>query len=166
MERRILIPEPLSAAAFAPYGDVIECGTAQEIRHINYGNTQRFHGLARLDLNGDNGRPLASIFRSKPLPRPIAVKVMERHPLSSQAFYPLDNHPYMVVVAEAGEFDASRLKAFLAGPKQGVNYAKGTWHHYSLALDRVSEFLVIDRGGPEKNCDEVFLDSLDIVIDY
>jgi ureidoglycolate lyase len=166
MERRILIPEPLSAAAFAPYGDVIDCAAAREIRHINYGNTQRFHDLARLDLNGDGGQPLASIFRSKPLPRPISIKVMERHPLSSQAFYPLDNHPYMVVVAEAGDFDPARLKAFIAGPKQGVNYARGTWHHYSLALDRVSEFLVIDRGGPEKNCDEVFLDSLDIVIDY
>ena len=166
MERRILIPEPLNAAAFAPYGDVIDCATAREIRHINYGNTQRFHDLARLDLTGDGGQPLASIFRSKPLARPISIKVMERHPLSSQAFYPLDNHPYMVVVAKAGDFDPAQLKAFLAGPKQGVNYAKGTWHHYSLALDRVSEFLVIDRGGPEKNCDEVFLDAVDIVIDY
>jgi ureidoglycolate lyase len=72
----------------------------------------------------------------------------------------------MVVVAEAGEFDSKRLRAFLAGPQQGVNYRKGTWHHYSLALDRVCEFMVIDRGGPEKNCDEVFLEQENIVIDY
>ncbi len=166
MTNRILKPEPLTAAAFAPYGDVLECGTAKELRNINYGNTERFHDLARLDLGAQNGQPLVSIFRSKPLPRPIAVKVMERHPLSSQAFYPLDNRPYMVVVAEAGEFNSSRLRAFLAGPKQGVNYAKGTWHHYSLALDAVSAFMVIDRGGPEKNCDEVFLESENISIEY
>lgn len=167
MIQRILKPEPLTAAAFAPYGDVIECATAKELRNINYGQTERYHDLARLDLTAENGQPLVSIFRSTPLPRPIAVKVMERHPLSSQAFYPLGNHPYMVVVAEAGEFDVSGLRAFLAGPQQGVNYRKGTWHHYSLALDKVSDFLVIDRGGPEKNCDEVFLEEGDIhTIDY
>lgn len=166
MKSRLLKPEPLTATAFAPYGDVLETGTAKELRNINYGNTERFHDIARLDLAADNGKPLVSIFSSKPLPRPIAVKVMERHPLSSQAFYPIDNRPYMVVVAPAGEFDSSKLRAFLAGPKQGVNYAKGTWHHYSLALDHVSEFLVIDRGGPEKNCDEVFLEQENISIGY
>lgn len=166
MTKRILKPEPLTAASFAPYGDVLETGTARELRNINYGNTERFHDIARLDLGADNGKSLVSIFRSKPLLRPIAVKVMERHPMSSQAFYPLDNRPFMVVVAPAGEFDSSKLRAFLAGPKQGVNYAKGTWHHYSLALDHVSEFMVIDRGGPEKNCDEVFLEQENISIDY
>lgn len=166
MKPRLLTPEPLTAAAFAPYGDVLETGTAKEIRNINYGNTQRFHDIAELDLGAQNGKSLVSIFRSKPLPRPIPVKVMERHPLSSQAFYPLNNHPFMVVVAEAGEFDSKRLRAFLAGPSQGVNYRKGTWHHYSLALDRVCEFMVIDRGGPEKNCDEVFLEDENIIIDY
>ena len=162
----ILKPEPLTAAAFAPYGDVLSCETRREERHINYGNTTRFHDLARLDLAGQNGQPLVSIFRSKPLPRPIAVKVMERHPLSSQAFFPLENRPFMVVVAEKGEFDPKKLRAFLAGPRQGVNYAAGTWHHYSLALEAVSEFMVIDRGGPEKNCDEVFLDAQNISIAY
>lgn len=167
MKSRVLRPEPLTAAAFAPYGDVLEVGTAKEIRHINYGNTERYHDIARLDLNGDNGTPLVSIFRSKPLPRPIQIKVMERHPLSSQAFYPLNQHPFMVVVAEAGAFNPARLRAFLAGPQQGVNYAKGTWHHYSLALDRVCDFLVIDRGGPEKNLDEVYFEGDDILsIDY
>lgn len=167
MTDRILKPEPLTAEAFAAYGDVIECASAKELRNINYGQTERYHDLAALDLAAENGKPLVSIFRSTPLPRPIAVKVMERHPLSSQAFYPLGNHPYMVVVAKAGEFDISKLRAFLAGPQQGVNYRKGTWHHYSLALDKVCDFLVIDRGGPEKNCDEVFLEDKDVrTIDY
>ena len=155
----ILKPAPLTAAAFAPYGDVIEAGQGAVQKIINYGNTIRFHDLARLDLTGDHGQPLVSIFRSTPLPRPIGVKVMERHPLSSQALYPLGPNPYLVVVAERGEFSPENLKAFLARPGQGVNYHKGVWHHYSLALDGVSDFLVIDRGGPEKNCDEVFLDG-------
>lgn len=155
----ILKPVPLSAAAFAPYGDVIEASDDAVQKIINYGHTIRFHDLARLDLDAEGGQPLVSIFRSTPLPRPIAVKVMERHPLSSQAFYPLGHHPYLVVVAGKGEFDANALKAFLAAPGQGVNYHKGVWHHYSLALEAVSDFLVIDRGGKEKNCDEIFLED-------
>jgi ureidoglycolate lyase len=167
MKQRILKPEPLTAAAFAPFGDVLEVGTAKEIRPINFGNTQRYHDLARLDLTVQNGTPLVSIFRTRPLPRPIQIKVMERHPMGSQAFYPLSNHPFMVVVAPPGDFDASKIRAFLAGPQQGVNYAKGTWHHYSLALDQVCDFMVIDRGGPEKNLDEVYFEGDGILaIDY
>lgn len=157
MNARYLKPEPLTAAAFAPYGDVIECAQAAEERLINYGHTTRFHDLAALDLTANGGAPLINVFRSTPLALPIPIKVMERHPLSSQAFYPLSNHPYLVVVTPPGDFDESALKAFIAAPNQGVNYRKGTWHHYSLALEAVSDFLVIDRGGPEKNCDEVFL---------
>ncbi len=155
----VLKPAPLTIEAFAPYGDVLEIGSAREVRHINYGNTDRYHDIAALDLLAEGGQPLVSIFRSKPLPRPIEIKVMERHPLSSQAFYPLSQHIYMVVVAPAGEFDAGQLRAFIAGPEQGVNYRKGTWHHYSLALDKVSDFMVIDRGAADKNCDEVFLEA-------
>jgi ureidoglycolate lyase len=163
MKPRILKPEPLTAAAFAPYGDVIECaeGKAQS---INYGNTACFHDLAQLNLTAEGGRPIVRIFRSTPLPRPVHIKIMERHPLSSQAFYPLSSRPYLVVVAEKGDFDPKKVRVFLAGAHQGVNYHAGTWHHFSLALDAVSEFLVIDRGGPEKNCDEVTLDP--ISIDY
>jgi ureidoglycolate lyase len=161
----ILKPVKLTAKAFAPYGDVIECSTRAQKRDINYGHTTRFHDLAKLDLSANKGRPLLSIFRSTPLKCPIAIKVMERHPLSSQAFYPLSGWPYLVVVAKRGAFDVRNLKAFIASPVQGVNYHKGTWHHYSLALEDVSEFLVVDRGGPGKNCDEVFLKE-EIHVDY
>jgi len=162
---RMLRPAPLTAAAFAPHGDVIECAGAAEERLINYGNTTRFHDLARLDLAAQGGKPLVSIFRSTPLPRPVPVRVMERHPLSSQAFYPLSGRPYLVVVAGTGDFSPANLKAFVAGPGQGVNYRAGVWHHYSLALDEVSDFLVIDRGGPETNCEEVFLEDEGIFIE-
>ncbi len=159
MTARILKPEPLTSSVFAPYGDVLSCNTAKERRNINYGNTVRFHDLARLDLTVGEGKPIVSIFRSTPLPRPIGVKIMERHPLSSQAFYPLSGRPYMVVVAPKGNFDPERLKAFLAAPDQGVNYHAGTWHHYSLALEAVSDFLVIDRDGPGDNCDEIAVEN-------
>lgn len=164
---RKLKPEPLTREAFAPYGEVIEVGNAKEIREINYGNTQRFHDLAGLDMGEGEGegKALVSIFRSSPLPRPIPLKVMEVHPLGSQAFMPLNNRPYLVVVAGQGDFHPSKMRVFLAQGHQGVNYHKGCWHHYSLALEETSDFLVIDRDGPGNNCLEVFLDE-EIVIDY
>lgn len=160
---RKLKPEPLTAEAFAPYGEVLEPANATEVRVINHGNTQRFHQLASVEVGEGSG--LLSIFRSHPLPRPILLKVMEVHPLGSQAFMPLSPRPYLVVVAGQGEFDPANLRVFLAAPGQGVNYHKGCWHHYSLALEETSDFLVVDRDGPGNNCLEVFLDE-EIVIDY
>jgi ureidoglycolate lyase len=90
---------------------------------------------------------------------PVSIRSMERHPLSSQAFFPLSEQPYLVVVAPQGEFDPLAIRAFIAQPSQGVNYHPGTWHHYSLALHSVSDFLVVDRidsgKSSDDNCDEV-----------
>jgi ureidoglycolate lyase len=154
---RTLTPRPLTPEAFAPYGQVIDAGAAREAIPINYGATTRFHDLARIDVTEGGGEVCVSIFRSAPLTQPIEIKLMERHPLGSQAFIPLSGRSYLVVVAPPGELDPDRIEAFLAAPTQGVNYAKGTWHHYSLALEGESDFLVIDRQGPGNNLDETEL---------
>ena len=154
MSLRTLHVEQLTAEAFAPFGDVIEAGEHARRIDINYGNTVRFHDLASLELSTDGGRAGVSIFRTKPLPLPIKVEVMEYHPKSSQAFVPLSPYPYLVVVARKGPFDASTMRVFLAGPGQGVNYHAGTWHHFSLALEGESDFLVIDRIADDDNCVE------------
>lgn len=151
---RMIKPEPLTAEAFAPYGDVIEPAGAAEAISINYGNTTRFHDLFPVDVADEGGEVCVSIFRSNPLAQPVTIKIMEYHPLGSQAFFPLRAEPYLVVVAEAGDFDASKIRVFLARPGQGVNYRKGTWHHFSLALNTQSDFLVIDRKGAGDNCVE------------
>ena len=163
MTRRLLHVEPLTVETFAPFGDVIEAGEAARRIDINYGNSIRFHDLAALTLATEGGKAGVSIFRSTPLPWPIAVTVMEYHPKSSQAFMPLSNRPYLVVVGEAGPFDAAKLRAFRAGPQQGVNYHPGTWHHFSLALEAVSDFLVIDRIADDDNCVEHRLTDLEQV---
>ncbi|KAF1030129.1 MAG: Ureidoglycolate lyase [Burkholderia plantarii] len=150
--------EPLTREAFAPFGDVIELAGARRFA-INGGTTERFHDLATIDVGEAGGRPLVNLFRGQPRAWPIEIAMMERHPLGSQDFVPLDlAGRYAVVVARAGEFDPAGLRAFLAEGWQGVNYAKGVWHHPLLALDRVSDFVVIDRGGQgEPNCDEIEL---------
>ncbi len=156
---RTIKPQPLTADAFAPYGEVIEASPDAEMIRINEGNTTRFHDLFPVDVSAGGGEVCVSIFRSNPLPKPVTLKLMEYHPLGSQAFMPLGREPYLVVVAKAGSFDADKIKVFLAQPWQGVNYRKGTWHHYSLALNAASDFLVIDRKGAGDNCVEYTLDA-------
>jgi ureidoglycolate lyase len=152
-------PKILTRESFRQYGDVIEvCGKSKNFS-INDGFTQRYHDLAEVDVVDKGGRALISIFRSTPLELPVCIKMMERHPLSSQAFMPLGNKAYLVVVAPKGDFDPSQIEVFLASCNQGVNYHKGTWHHYCLALDEISDFLVVDRGGSGENCDVKNLDG-------
>jgi ureidoglycolate lyase len=148
---------PLTAAAFAPFGDVIET-EAREFRWINAGTCKRYDDLARIDVSGDGGRPLISVFEASPRPLPFRVQFLERHPLSSQAFFPLDARPFLIVVAAPGDVPlASAVRAFWSSGKQGVNYRRNTWHHALLAIDATSQFLVVDRGGPGANCDEIEL---------
>jgi len=145
--------EPLTREAFAPFGDVIELDGAKQIP-INLGTTIRYHDLAHIDVADGGGRPLVNVFRGQPRTLPFEVTMMERHPLGSQAFVPLSARPYLIVVAPAGELLPAQLRAFVTRGWQGVNYAKGVWHHPLLALGEVSDFVVIDRGGDGANLQE------------
>ncbi|CAM5182321.1 Ureidoglycolate lyase OS=Castellaniella defragrans OX=75697 GN=allA PE=3 SV=1 [Castellaniella defragrans] len=155
--------EPLTREAFAPFGDVIQADDA--VRHfpINNGNTERYHDLAHIDP-GEDGRAIVSIFRGQPRALPFTVSMMERHPKACQAFIPLSGRPYLVVVADpASRPTVDDLRVFLCTKDQGVNYAKGVWHHPLLALDDVSDFLIIDRAGPGDNCDVVQMEAASVI---
>jgi ureidoglycolate lyase len=154
-----IIPKTLTRENFTQFGDVIEVNENAKNFNINDGFTQRYHDLAQVDVTQENGHTLINIFRSTPLEQPVSIKMMERHPLSSQAFIPMGQQPYLVVVAPKGELDMTKLEVFLASSNQGVNYHKGTWHHYCLALNQISDFIVIDRGGVGDNCDVIKLDG-------
>jgi ureidoglycolate lyase len=148
---------PLTAEAFAPFGDVIETG-AREFRWINEGTCKRYDDLARIDVAAEGGRPLISVFEANPRPLPFRVRILERHPLSSQAFFPLEARPFLVVVAAEGAApQAGGIRAFWSSGRQGVNYRRNTWHHALIALGETSRFLVVDRGGAGVNCDEAEL---------
>ena len=156
---RILSVEPLTIEAFEPFGDVIEPDNAREIRLINGGTTTRFHDLATIDVTAEGGRPLVNIFRGKPFSLPVEIAMMERHPLGSQAFVPLHDRPFLIVVAPDDGGKPGRPVAFVARGGQGVNYAKNTWHHPLVSLDVMSDFLVIDRGGDGVNLEEAFYNA-------
>jgi ureidoglycolate lyase len=154
-----IVPKKLTAENFSVYGDVISVSESAEHFAINDGHTMRYHNLANIDVADQQGKVIVNIFRSTPLAFPLPVEMMERHPLGSQAFIPTGNQPYVVVVAPKGKLDTTKIEVFLATAEQGVNYHKGTWHHFCLALNEVSNFLVVDRGGDGDNCDVEKLDG-------
>jgi ureidoglycolate lyase len=150
--------EPLTAQAFRPFGEVIEASTDAQQFAINQGFATRFHDLVQVDVAEQGGRVLINVFRALPRTLPLRLSVMERHPLGSQAFVAMSELPFLVVVAApAPVLELQHIRCFLARKGQGVNYARGTWHHPLIALGRPSDFLVVDRGGPpqDRNLDEV-----------
>lgn len=156
MKFEVLEVEPLTKAAFAPFGDVIEVNGAER-RLINNGTTERFHDLARVEAAGTDARVLINIFRGQSFTAPIDILMMERHPFGSQAFMPLNGRPFLVVVAEDAEGKPARPRAFLARGDQGVNYWRNVWHHPLVSLEQTSDFLIVDRAGNEDNLEEYFL---------
>jgi ureidoglycolate lyase len=147
---RELAVEALTADAFAPFGEVVESGSAPEL--INEGTARQYADVAALEFDG--GRPRVSIYRAEARSMPLAIAMLERHPLGSQLFMPLSAEPFVVVVAPTAPVPERRaVRAFLTNGRQGVNYRRGTWHHSLIALS-AGEFLVLDRGGPGANCEE------------
>jgi len=157
---RELTPEPLTAEAFAPFGSVIEASDEAVRIDINQGHAVRYDRLAEVDVADGGGTGVISLFRARPL-ESLVLKLFERHPLGSQSFVPLSGTPYLVAVAPTGDFDPAGVRLFRAQGHQGVHYRKGVWHHFLLALDATSDFLVVDRAGPGDNLDEVALAPAD-----
>jgi ureidoglycolate lyase len=158
MTDHTIIVEPLTREAFAPFGQVIAADDTAQHYTINAGMTERYHDLARVELGGVHARPLISIFRGQPYTLPLTLKLLERHPLGSQAFYPLSPRPFLSIVAPDESGVPGRPRAFLVPPHHGVNIAINTWHGVLTPLHEPADFLVVDRGGDGNNLEEVPLD--------
>lgn len=154
---------PLDAEAFAPFGEVIEAvGPGVP---INDGATVRFDDLARIDVGAEGGRVAVSLFRPPRTTLPVRVRMLERHPLGTQAFVPL-GRPFLVIVAPPGDrVDPRSVRAFAGTSRQGFNYRRGVWHHPFLALGETGDVLVIDRKGPGHNLDFFELTGVELLVE-
>ena len=147
-----LTAKPLTAAAFAPYGDVIEVAGAPD-KMINQGMCGRHHDRARLDF-GEGGRAGISLFDARARHLPHKVDMVERHPDGSQAFVPVSGVPMLVVVAEDAGGVPVELKAFISQPGQSINLHRGTWHGVLAPLGAPGQYIVVDRIGQTPNLEE------------
>lgn len=146
--------QPLSARAFAPFGDVLDCaGDPDKI--INQGLCGRFHDRAKLDF-GPEGRAGVSLFNAEPRALPYQLEMVERHPEGCQTFIPMHQNPWLVIVAEPGDIPGP-IHAFIAAPGQAINFHRGTWHGVLTPLQAPGLFAVVDRIGETPNLQEFWL---------
>ena len=143
---------PLTKEAFAPFGDVLEAAGAPD-KIINQGKCGRHHDLAALDF-GEDGRAGISIFDAEPREMPYELDMVERHPEGSQAFLPMSEHPFLVIVAQDADGKPATPQAFITAPGQGINFFKNTWHGVLTPLYAPGRFAVVDRIGSTPNLEE------------
>ena len=149
-----IVAEPLTAEAFAPFGEVVACGEGGA--SANGGTAQRFDYTAELH----NGRPAARAnmvtVACVPVALPLELKLLEKHPHSSQTFIPMVCSRYLVCVAPTGKDGApvmGGLKAFICLPGQAINYHPGTWHHPLVVLDAPAQFaMLVWEDGSKEDC--------------
>jgi len=151
---RRIVAEPLTRAAFAEFGDVLDTADWDNHFPINASKTERYHALATAEVTGPNARVLISIAKATPYAFPLKLGMVERHPFGSQAFMPLSPRPFLVVVAHDGPNGPAEPRAFVTRPGQGVNYPRNLWHAVLTPIAEPQDFLIVDRGGDGTNLEE------------
>ncbi len=144
--------EKLTADAFAPFGDLIDTA-GEPTKLINNGLCERFNDRVRLDFD-DTGRVGVSVLYGKPYALPYTFSLVERHPLGSQAFIPMIDAPFLVIVAQDENGVPGTPLAFLTAHCQGVNIHRNTWHGILTPLEQTTPFAVVDWIGDNPNLEE------------
>lgn len=152
----VIYTQPLTAGAFASFGDVIE-PVGPPDKMINADLCGRYHDRAALEFT--DGRAGVSLFQAQPRNLPYTLDLMERHPDGSQLFVPMSADPFLVTVAPDEGGQPGLPLAFLTAPGQAVNFHKGTWHGVLTPLSAPGLFVVVDRIGPGANLEEHVFDQ-------
>lgn len=153
-----IIAQPLTKQNFAPFGDVIEKKGSEE-KLINNGNCVRHHDLAKIDFTGPQAQTSINIFCGQPYAMPLKLEMVERHPLGSQAFLPMHERPFLVIVCPDNGGKPGSPEAFISEPGQGVNFKRNQWHGVLTPLGAEGNFVVVDRVGDGNNLEEYFFDK-------
>jgi ureidoglycolate lyase len=129
--------EPLTAEAFAPYGQVIGLDDV----HIELRDEATFH----LDILAYDRKP-------------IRVDHLNRHYTATQALVPLSGKPVVIVVGapeltfETSD-DLEQLRAFIIDSSRGINLALRVWHEGPFPL--MEEAALVNVQGDVENDNEV-----------
>ena len=148
---RTIVAQPLTADAFAPFGEVLEVSGPPN-KLINAGLCGRWHDRARLDFA--DARAGISIFKSESFSLPYRLELVERHPEGSQAFICMSTDPFLVVAAPDEGGRPGAPVAFLTSGSQGVNIRRNVWHGVLTPLSGPGLFAVVDRIGTTPNLEE------------
>ena len=162
---KIIKPIKINRSNFSTYGDLISANDINPM-DINSGYAKRFDNLTDLNTTKDGGKTIVSIFSALKRAFPMTVDMMEKHPLSSQAFIPMKETTFLCFVAPPGELpEINKIQSFIIPPKMGINYKPGIWH-FPLISTENTNFLVIDRKGKGENLITHKFEKEKIVLNY
>ena len=160
-----IIPKKITKENFSLFGDIISTRSAKPI-DINAGYAKRFDDLANINTYKDNGKTIVSIFSAKKRNFPMKIDMMEKHPLGSQAFIPMKETTFLVLVApENDKPDLNKIESFIVPSGVGINYKPGIWHFPLIATEDMN-FLVVDRKGAGENLVIENLEKEEILLQF
>jgi len=158
-------PKLITKENFSKFGDMITTADIKPIE-INEGYAKRFDGIANLNTSKDKGETTICIFSALKRSFPMKINMMEKHPLGSQAFIPMKQTTFLVVVApEGNKPDLNKIEAFIIPPEIGVNYNPSIWHFPLIATENMN-FLVVDRKGSGDNLVIENLEKEEVTLNY
>jgi len=154
--------QAITKEKFSKFGDFIN-PPALESTNINLNTTKSYFDLANIEIDGEDKRVRINLFEAKKRNFPLKIDMLENHPFSSQVFFPLGNHPFIVVVCPANEKpNLNDLSIFNVDNGFGVNFKPRVWHFPLISIDD-AKFITIDKKNDEGNLeiynfskDEVF----------
>jgi ureidoglycolate lyase len=163
--KTIIKPMEIKKKNFATYGDLISSDNIEPI-NINAGYAKRFDNLASINTSKNEGKTIVSIFTAIKRTFPMKIYMMEKHPLSSQAFIPMKETTFIAFVAPIGEKpEINKIESFIIPPGKGINYKPGIWHFPLISTENMN-FLVIDRKGDGENLIIHNFEKEKVILDY
>ena len=145
--RRSITSRPISENEFLPFGSLLESP-----------KTGARENFAASVCNGRNSaKANLALIREHPAEQRFTATTLERHPQSTQSFFPLSVRRYLVVVCGSdtnGHPDLDTLRAFECSRNQAVSYAVGTWHMGMKTLDAPGVFaMLVHEDGGSADCE-------------
>jgi len=146
----IIKPKKITSKNFKKFGEVISTKKIKPI-NINNGYAKKFDSLCKINTSLKKGNTIMSIFSARKRKFPMNIKMMEKHPLGSQAFIPMKETKFLVFVAPKGKKpNVKKIESFIIPKQTGINYKPGIWHFPLISIKNMN-FLVIDRKGIGNN---------------
>ena len=155
-----LIPQPLTAEAFAPFGEVVDL----------LAEKRREYATRAFEHDHVPGAP--SMWVSYPpgvASGTLRLQKLERHPHATQTFVPIEAGRYLIVVCEAaadGSPDLTTLRALIANETQAITYGRNVWHHGLTVLDSRTRFVTV-MASYQTGDDDIFLEvpgAVDVIL--
>ena len=161
----IIKPIEITRKNFAAYGDLISSDNIKPI-DINAGYAKRFDNLANINTSRDGGKTIISIFSTLKRTFPMKINMMEKHPLGSQAFIPMKETDFIVLVAPPGDKpEINKIESFVVSRGMGINYKPDIWHFPLISTENMN-FLVMDRKGTGDNLIIYNFEKEKVILEY